>query len=177
MNKTELRKLIRAQKREVTAQQLAQFSASVCRQLLASSRWKAAQTVLLYASLPDEVDTSVLLIDALKAEKRALLPVVKGDVLELKTYHEVTETGSFGIQEPVGEAFFNYDEIDLAIIPGMAFDVNGHRLGRGKGYYDRLLPLISAYKIGLCFPFQLVDEVPFEPHDQIVNEVISKESY
>jgi 5-formyltetrahydrofolate cyclo-ligase len=76
--------------------------------------------------------------------------------------------------EPIGEVFpeSRYDEITLALIPGMAFDAEGHRLGRGKGYYDRLLPRLSrAYKMGVCFPFQMVDAVPSEPHDQKVDEV------
>ena len=67
----------------------------------------------------------------------------------------------------------NYDEIQLAIIPGMAFDRAWHRLGRGKGYYDRLLPkLKKAHLLGICFPFQLLDEVPTEPHDVKMQEVL-----
>ena len=66
-----------------------------------------------------------------------------------------------------------YQAIDLAIVPGMAFDPQGHRLGRGRGYYDRFLPLIpQAYKIGLCFPFQLVGNVPTEPTDIAMDEVV-----
>lgn len=77
--------------------------------------------------------------------------------------------------EPVGSLFpqEEYDQIELAIIPGMAFDAMGHRLGRGKGYYDRLLPqLTAAYKIGVCYPFQFVSDVPSEEHDVRMNEVI-----
>ena len=65
------------------------------------------------------------------------------------------------------------DEIDLAVIPGVAFDRHGVRLGRGKGYYDRLLPLmLNAYRIGICFPFQLLEQLPSEPHDVLMNEVV-----
>ena len=73
----------------------------------------------------------------------------------------------------MGEQFTDYDKIDLALVPGMAFDAAGHRLGRGKGYYDRFLgehPHI--YKIGVCFPFQRVAEVPSEAHDVVMDEVI-----
>jgi len=77
--------------------------------------------------------------------------------------------------EPSGELFTDFDRITLAIIPGMAFDHQGNRLGRGKGYYDRLLPQLShAYKLGLCFPFQLLtEEIPHEPHDCRMDEVFS----
>ena len=67
---------------------------------------------------------------------------------------------------------------DVAVIPGMAFDADGHRLGRGKGYYDRFLPLIPrAYKIGLCFPWPLVDEVPSDAHDIMMDGVISQNAH
>ena len=83
------------------------------------------------------------------------------------------QTGSFGIQEPTGELFTDYDTIDVAIIPGMAFDAEGHRLGRGKGYYDRFLSRVPhLYKIGLCFSWQLVDHVPYDEHDIKMDEVI-----
>jgi 5-formyltetrahydrofolate cyclo-ligase len=78
--------------------------------------------------------------------------------------------------EPTGEVFSvdSYHEIDLAVIPGVAFDRHGARLGRGKGYYDRLLSLmLNAYKIGICFPFQLLEHIPSEPHDVLMNEVVS----
>lgn len=81
--------------------------------------------------------------------------------------------GAFGIMEPSGELFTDYSRITLAVVPGMAFDSHGHRLGRGKGYYDRFLPLLpQAYKIGVCFPFQLVDDVPIEPTDVVMDEVV-----
>ena len=81
--------------------------------------------------------------------------------------------GAFNIMEPYGTPYTNYSEIDLAIIPGMAFDNNGNRLGRGKGYYDRLLEkMTSIYKIGICFPFQMVDNVPTECTDIKMNEII-----
>ena len=80
--------------------------------------------------------------------------------------------GAYGILEPVGELFNDYSSIDLVIVPGMAFDHAGHRLGRGKGYYDRLLPqLTKAYKIGLCFDFQMTDNVPHDEKDVVMEEV------
>ena len=75
--------------------------------------------------------------------------------------------------EPVGRRFLNYDEIDVAVIPGLAFDRKGGRLGRGKGYYDRLLSkLPDCRKLGMCFDFQMVDAVPAEAHDIKMDDII-----
>ena len=156
-----------------------QQAADVLSALEAHPRWQAAHTVLLYHSLPDEVDTHAF-IRRWSARKRILLPVVKGDDLELRLYtgdDRLTE-GAFHIDEPTGTAFTDYAAIDLAVIPGVAFDRRGNRLGRGKGYYDRLLPRIpTAYKLGLCFPFQvlnqILNQIPAEAHDIPMDEVLT----
>ncbi len=130
--------------------------------------------MLLYHSLPDEVDTHAL-IRRWAGRKRILLPVVVGDDLELRLYagDDRLAPGAFHIEEPRGEPFTDYAGIDLAVIPGVAFDRAGNRLGRGKGYYDRLLPrLADTYKIGLCYPFQLADSLPAEAHDVRMDEVV-----
>ena len=131
--------------------------------------------MLLYHSLPDEVDTHGL-VRRWSGQKRILLPVVKGEDLELKLYtgdNHLTQ-GAFRIDEPTGPAFTDYAAIDLAVIPGVAFDRRGNRLGRGKGYYDRLLPRIpTANTLGLCFPCQLVDQIPTEAHDIPMDEVLT----
>ena len=97
-----------------------------------------------------------------------------GESLELRVYAPAhLSPGSFGILEPAtGSLFTDYDRIDLAVVPGMAFDRKGNRLGRGKGFYDRLLPLLKAPKAGICFPFQLVEAVPVEPFDTPMDYVI-----
>ena len=93
--------------------------------------------------------------------------------LRLFTGEADLRPGAFGIMEPVGQLVTDYDHIDLAVVPGMAFDACGHRLGRGKGYYDRLLPRLShCYKIGICFDFQKVPSVPTEPTDIAMDEVL-----
>lgn len=151
-----------------------QQSAEILAALEAHPAFGAAKTVLLYHSLKDEVDTHAF-IRKWSGEKRLLLPVVIGDDLELRLYTgpQDLKPGAYGIEEPVGAGFTDYASIDLVIVPGVAFDRIGNRLGRGKGYYDRLLPRIpSAYKIGICFPYQMVEEVPAEPFDVRMDEVI-----
>lgn len=130
---------------------------------------------MLYHSLKDEVDTHEF-IRKWSRKKRILLPVVVGDDLELRIYTgpEDMTIGAYGIEEPIGELFTDYAAIDFIAVPGVAFDRSGNRLGRGKGYYDRLLPRIpSAYKAGICFPFQLVEEVPAEAFDIRMDKVIT----
>ncbi len=173
MSKSELRQQIREKKRQFTRQQLDELSLSVLDRL--RPRLRDAHIVLAYYSLPDEVNTHQL-IDELVAEgKTVLLPkVLDGETMELRRYtgRQDLSEGSFHIMEPVGEPFSDYSEIDLSLIPGMAFDAHGHRLGRGKGYYDRFLRAMSVRTIGVCFDFQRVDEVPTDENDVAVDEVI-----
>lgn len=131
--------------------------------------------MLLYHSLRDEVDTHGF-IEKWWTRKRILLPVVVGDDLELRRYTgaDSLAIGAYGISEPVGKPFADYGSITLAVIPGVAFDAAGNRLGRGRGYYDRFLPRIpNACKVGVCFPFQLVDAVPAEPFDIRMDIIIT----
>lgn len=168
---------------------LKQQSADILAALEAHPAFRAANTVLLYHSLKDEVDTHEFIRkwsdrkhkwsdqkQKLSDQKRILLPVVVGNELELRLYTGPQDMaiGAYGIEEPTGEVFTDYAEIDFIAVPGVAFDRNGNRLGRGKGYYDRLLPHIpSAYKAGICFPFQLVEEVPAEPFDIQMDTIIT----
>jgi 5-formyltetrahydrofolate cyclo-ligase len=135
-----------------------------------------ARTILLYYSLPDEVDTHDFVERCHRVwGKRVLLPVVVGDDLELRLYEgtESLREGAFHILEPAGPVFTRYEEIDLALIPGVSFDAAGHRLGRGKGYYDRLLPRLHCPTLGICFQYQRSADIPVEPHDCLIDEVFS----
>ena len=119
-----------------------------------------------------------MLIDDLVAEgKVILLPkVIDQATMELRRYagpYDLVE-GAFGIMEPSGEPFTDYSLIDVALIPGIAFDAQGHRLGRGRGYYDRFLNSMEVRPqlLGLCFDFQKVDEVPVDAFDVTIDEVV-----
>ena len=173
MNKVELRKYIRALKVQHHATVTAD-SERIMQVVANEAHLLSAKTVLLYHSLGDEVNTHQF-IEEWCTKKLLLLPVVVGNDLELRCYRGAYELkmGTFGIAEPTGPLFTDYAKINFVAVPGMAFDKNGNRLGRGKGYYDRLLPkLTRAYKAGICFPYQLVDEVPVEQNDIPMNTVI-----
>ena len=176
MCKADLRRQIQQIKRQFTPQQLEELSLLVIsslRPLLAE-----AQTIMAYYSLPDEVNTHAL-IDELVAEgKTVLLPKVTGaDTMELHRYtgRADLQEGAYHILEPVGEPFTDLSAIDLILVPGLAFDAAGHRLGRGRGYYDRFLHSKNrpyCVKIGVCFDFQKVDEVPVDAHDIAMDKVV-----
>lgn len=134
--------------------------------------FQKSHALLLYYSLPDEVQTHHF-IERWSKEKTIILPVVKGDVLELRHYtgKQDLKKGSYGIEEPTGALLKDYGLIELAVVPGVSFDTQGNRLGRGKGYYDRLLPLLHSYNIGICFQFQVSQEIPTEAFDKKMDEV------
>jgi 5-formyltetrahydrofolate cyclo-ligase len=124
--------------------------------------------------MSDEVFTHDFVLDQ-ASNKTIILPVVKDDELELKVFsglENMVVGKAFGIEEPVGESFKRLDEIDLIIVPGVAFDKMNNRLGRGKAYYDKLLKQTKAYKVGVCFDFQHIDHVPVDQFDVRMDLVI-----
>ena len=151
------------------------MSEKVLTTLEAYPEFQKGHTILLYHSMKDEVQTHAF-IEKWSRSKKIILPVVIGDELELRVYTGPQDLAinSYGIAEPTGTRFTDYRAIDLAVIPGVAFDRHGQRLGRGKGYYDRLLPQIAAPKAGICFPFQLIEEVPAEEFDFRMDTVIAQ---
>lgn len=177
ITKKELRQMIRQRKQQHSVDE----SSFVIDHLRENNRFSCAHTLLLYNALPDEVQTQQL-IESLTAEgKTVVLPKVTSDTeMELRCYTGSTDLqpGPYGIMEPTGALFTDYADIDVAVIPGMAFDVKGHRLGRGKGYYDRLLAKMPhIYKIGICFSWQMVDDVPSDEHDVVMDCVVSRNGY
>jgi len=140
-------------------------------------RHPQVRTIASFASLPDEVDLTELV--TLFPEKRWLFPRVDGDGVCFHASIDPTNDlvrGAFGILEPRADSpIIPIDEIDAFLCPGMAFDHQGGRLGRGKGFYDRLLTQArtDAHKIGVAFPSQIVPNTHCEPHDIPMDEVIS----
>lgn len=177
MDKKELRNFIRLQKRQFNHEQLTEMSVSIIERLTMHPRVVVADTLFIYYSLNDEVNTHQFINTLVERGKKVLLPAVISDTeIELREYHGKKDLleGFFNIMEPIGNTFNDYSAIDVAIVPGMAFDSRGNRLGRGKGYYDRFLSkLPDAYKIGLCFAFQKLPGIPTEENDIRMDEVIS----
>ena len=174
--KQEIRKEMAGMRRQVSAENRALWSAAVQEQIEKEECFLQADTVLAYYPMPDELDLRNLLIKWL-GMKRLVLPIVVGDDIRLKVYEgeERMRPGRFGILEPDTEEWFeDWQSIDCILVPGVAFTPDGARMGRGKGYYDRFLPQVpKASKIGVCYPFQLVDEVPVNADDRFMDKVIS----
>lgn len=141
----------------------------ITRRIAALPAWRAARTVLLFAPLATEPDISGLLELALSAGKTVCYPRVSGGGLLIYQVRrrEDLRAGSFGVLEPdpAGCALVSPAAVDLALVPGLAFDAGGHRLGRGKGYYDRWLATTKALTVGVGFALQLTEQIPVEPHD------------
>ena len=177
MEKQELRKQIRAAKQAVPFCDKLTRSRDIMSNVEDVDRFRNAKVVLLYWSMEDEVQTHEF-VEKWYKQKTLLLPCVDGDDLKLRQYtgQECMRSGEqFGIGEPTGEEYTELESVDVIVVPGVAFDKEGHRMGRGRGFYDRLLKETpNAYKIGVAFEFQMVASVPVEPHDVMMDCVVSE---
>lgn len=133
-----------------------------------------AERIMMYHSLPDELSTHEFL-RKWSDRKRFYLPRVNGVDLEVLPYEESRlELGSFHIEEPTGYDTTDPDDIELVVVPAVAYDRSGKRLGRGKGFYDRFLKTTKATKVGVGYEFQLVDDLPAEPHDIPMDIIVTQ---
>jgi 5-formyltetrahydrofolate cyclo-ligase len=140
---------------------------------------QSARSILFFAPLPDELDVWPLLEKLLPARKICALPAF--DAVEqfyaarrVKNLENDIVTGKFGVSEPLPACeTIPLDRFDLVLVPGMAFDVKGNRLGRGRGFYDRILSMASGIKCGVAYDFQLRESIPTEAHDAKVNFIFT----
>jgi len=147
--------------------------------LTALPEYAAAGSLALYAAFRGEVPTAGMIREALSAGKKVLLPAVEKSGLVFRRIGCDADMvpGRFGIPEPgAGCRPAPVESIDLFVIPGVAFDLQGHRVGYGRGYYDRALHRFESggKLVGICYDFQLVDEIAGEPHDVIMDRVITE---
>lgn len=177
--KVALRAKLRRELKAHSPANAASASADLCARVQSSTAWQAARAVLLFFPLPSEPDISPLLTDALAAGKLLALPrfnAAANAYEAVRVTDPVRElaTGPFQVREPVVACpVVALNRLDLALVPGLGFDARGHRLGRGKGHYDRLLAGFTGMKIGVAFDFQIVAEVPREPHDIALDAVVT----
>ena len=181
-SKKEIREEIREKLLKQGDQERRESSRRVEESLVRLGEYQKARCVLIYVALPEEVATASLIERSLALGKRVVVPRVLDEThaLELREIRDAAldlVKGAFGIFEPRPERtrVVTAAEIDCAVVPGLAFDRRGRRLGRGRGYFDRLLAGLDRRvpRLGLAFGFQVVDELPFEPHDQPVDRVLS----
>lgn len=177
MRKEDIRRKIRARKSLLSDAEKSAAATRVFEMLEKTAAFMMADSVLMYHSLPDELST-LAFIDKWHAQKRFFLPRVNGVNLDILPYDRSRlQLGSFHIEEPQGDDIVDIDAIDLVVVPAVAYDPRGNRVGRGKGFYDRMLGSCKATKVGVGYDFQLVDEIDAEPHDVRVDIVITENSF
>lgn len=171
MGKQELRENILLQRRNVTVVQRALSSRTCCLSLINNSRIQLAHGVVVYSAFDNEIILDEFIYWAFLNSKRVFLPCFRNGTYCLAEIYSLADlvVGKFGILEPPLDAVILSDEeriaVEVWLVPGVAFTKEGHRLGYGKGVYDRLMLGVKGYKMGVCYPFQLVSDLPVEAHD------------
>jgi 5-formyltetrahydrofolate cyclo-ligase len=177
--KSELRSQIRAALKSLPPEKRAAASAQLRANLKEQSFFQSAVTVLFFAPLTDEADIWPLLEESLPAGKTIALPGFDPATQtyvarRVKNLEGEIVTGQFGIREPANDCpEIPLAEIHLVLVPGVAFDLRGNRLGRGRGFYDRLLTEVRGVKCGIAFDGQIVDEVPADARDAWMDFVLT----
>jgi 5-formyltetrahydrofolate cyclo-ligase len=169
--KSALRDATRARLKTITPERRAAESVRLCGLLIGTDRWQAAATILLFAPLTNEPDLWPLLTTARAAGKTVALPRFDSATqnyraARIQNPEADLVTGAFSIREPAAHCpEVPLNRLDLVLVPGVAFDAQGWRLGRGKGFYDRLLAQVCGTTCGVAFDEQIVETIPVEPHD------------
>jgi len=177
--KGKLRKQFIEQRLRLSQEEVEQKSKQIMSTLFATESFKQAKVVMFYVDMRNEVVTKKAIIDAFAEGKRVVVPRVKKGygllAIEIKSLDEL-EPSTFGVLEPQEKEEISIDEIDVVVVPGVAFDKRGYRIGYGGGYYDNFLPKLKAEakKIAVAFEMQLIDHIPAEAHDVKVDMIITE---
>lgn len=176
--KDTIRKYVGARRSQLSDVEIKQKSLQISRKVSGLQSFIHSKSIALYSPILNEVETQSIFDEAIGLEKDVYFPRVSGSSLDFYRIQSLDQlkVGSFGVLEP--EDHFckaRVDEIDLFIIPGLAFDISGNRLGYGKGYYDRaLIDVPENRKVGICYSFQVIDSVPNNKHDQKVGVIVTE---
>ena len=175
-----LRREMRARRKSLTEIERENFSDVITEKFLAQEIYQRAEIVMAYVSMPEEVQLKKIFVDAFNRKKILAIPLItgKGEMQPVVVPDfDALEIGDFGIytvREDLRK-FVDAEKINCVIVPGAAFDLNKNRLGLGGGYYDKfLIRAVAAKKIALAYDFQIVENVPVEPHDSPVDVIITE---
>lgn len=178
MIKDEIREDMRAKRRALSKDEVKIKSDEIRQRLLGIERVKQAKTVCTFISAFKEPDTVEIIKELWEQDKKIVVPItdIESGTLLLSYINSMEDMkkGAYGILEPKTVRKADENNIDVILVPGLAFDRNGGRMGFGKGYYDRLLESSKAVKIGLCYDFQILEKIPTESHDVPMNFVITE---
>ena len=179
MPKRPIREQLLAQRRHCSAEDCLRLSLLVQARFLDSAAYRQAGSLGLYSPFLNEVQTELVARRCLADGKRLSYPRVKGMTLEFVEVSGLTDLapGTYGIPEPTGERRVPYPELELLVVPGVAFDLSGYRLGYGKGYYDRALAscLPVLERVGFAYEFQLVEQLPAAAHDCRLTHLVTEQ--
>jgi 5-formyltetrahydrofolate cyclo-ligase len=179
--KARLRQGLLSQRAALTRSEIQQKSAAIAAQVCAMSAFRVSRTIMVYLALRQEVQTASIIAEARRQGKRIAIPVVQGATLvaaELPLAPAQLQRGPYGIPEPRGTVcVVPPEEMQYVVVPGLAFDRCGGRLGFGKGYYDRFLSRLptTTYCCGLAFCMQIVPCVPRMAHDVCMHGVVTEQ--
>ena len=173
-DKRKVRQAVRAEIAKLSAEEKSAFSAQIFSNTTLLKKIEQASVIALFVSFADEPETAKF-IEQLSHHKRVVVPRIEGEDMKFYDVSKGLRKGAFGIMEPTATTPIEPSEIDVMIIPGVAFTHSGARLGRGKGFYDKYLSHkgFRAYTIGVCYPCQLVEELPTEPHDKQLDLIVT----
>lgn len=177
MNKESIRLRVKARKNMLDSAERADAAARVFDRLERLAAFVMADNILMYHSLPDELSTTGF-IDRWHTRKHFFLPRVNGVNLDILPYDKSRlHLGAFNIEEPDGDDIAQIEQMEMIVVPAIAYDRYGNRIGRGKGFYDRLLREAHAVKVGVAFDCQMVDEIEPEEFDVPVDYVITERTF
>lgn len=173
-SKTELRMEMLAKRGSIDQNSRAEKSTAIKEMLFGDAQIKSAGCIAFYISKGSEVETDGMIQQAMEQGKEVLVPHTNDRIELVKfTSFEDLAPAKFGIPEPKTKTKSGHQP-DVVIVPGLAFDLDLHRLGYGKGHYDMLLKKLKCLKVGICFDMQIVDNIPRHEHDEKMNAVLSE---
>jgi len=176
-SKLSLRKQVAEARDSLSLKARESKSSEIEERLFLLREFKSAAAIMFFASFRSEVETLPMIRHSLAVGKRIILPKVNGEDLRLFEIHDVDKDlsqGTWGIPEPREIYPVTILDVDFMIVPGVAFDLNGNRLGYGAGYYDRILPLYKKETVALAFEIQIVPEVPISALDIPVKKIVTE---
>ena len=182
MDKAELRRKLLNCLLAIPSEQRSERSRKACRNLVSTEQFQGASTVMMFLSLPHEVDTSEAILFAWQIGKVVAVPKISWQQrhmipVQISSLETGISTGTGGLRNPITAVPVPFEDIDLVVTPALGFDRNGNRLGRGGSYYDRFFANaeLKAPRCGFAFIEQLIDSIPVIEHDKPVDFLVTDE--
>ena len=175
--KNQIKEAILEKRNSLTKEEILEKSKKIEENFFNTEQYRKSKTIMFFVSFGSEANTHEMIRNSL-GKKNVVIPKVLEHEIEpsiIIDFDNLVSSGKFGILEPIEPMKIAYKNIDLVIVPGIAFDSDGHRIGYGFGYYDKFLKKVpKAVKIGLCFDFQIVEKIPREEHDVAVDFIVTE---